>query len=108
MKLSRFKFGIVIAGTLLGALAGFWVEEMSIEGPVSAGPSYYPALDHHINLIKYMVAGAAIGLVIDTIVNGLPTLKRFSLGQLMLAVAACAMACYVAGQIWEAFRPRRY
>jgi F0F1-type ATP synthase assembly protein I len=108
MKLSRFKFGIVIAGTLLGALAGVWLEELSHEGPVSAGPSYYPDFDRHVNFIKCVLAGAAVGLVIDTIVNGLPTLKRFSLRQLMLAVAACAMACYVAGQIWEAFRPRRY
>jgi hypothetical protein len=108
MKLRRFKFGIVIAGTLLGALAGVSLEELSLEGAVSAGPSYYPDFVRRVNFIKYVLAGAAIALVVDTIVNGLPTVKRYSLGQLMLAVAACAMACYVAGQIWEAFRPRRY
>jgi hypothetical protein len=103
MKIPRVKFGIVIASTLLGALVGSCLEEMVLEGAVSAGPSYAPTLDRHVNLINYVLAGAAAGIVVDCFVNGLPRCKRFSLRSLMLAVAACAMACYVAGRISEAF-----
>jgi hypothetical protein len=104
MKPFNLKNWIVVAGTLLGAFVGLFIYAQP-EGAVSvAGPSYYPELGKRIEIIKYVLAGAAIGIVVDALVNGLPKLKRFSLRSLMLAVTAIALACCVARGIWQAFK----
>ncbi len=102
VKPSKMKNWIVVAGTLLGALVGRFMYSQT-EGAVSvAGPSYNPELGKLIDITKLMLAGTAVGIVVDAFANGLPRFRRFSLRSLMLAVTAVAIACCVARAVWEA------
>lgn len=108
---------LVLTGTILGAVLGFFCAG-------AYGPSTWTAIGRWRNVqrrengelrpIRFAIWGATIGLAADLIVHGRPRVGRFNLKVLLFAVFACAILllgirCYLElDSPWlELFRGRK-
>ena len=93
MRFEPPQFGIATAGTLLGAFYGM----ICVNSVYDAGPIWAAE-----TLIKDLIFGALLGIAVDLAVNGIESRGwTISLRVLMLAVAACAAACFGLINYWR-------